>query len=71
MKKKKQSAILLQMIVADLSPKNDLFSGHSLHSRCTDDVWQEASIRTTIRAENEVEAHKLANNYRVCKYELS
>uniref|UniRef100_A0A673J1H6 Low affinity vacuolar monovalent cation/H(+) antiporter-like n=1 Tax=Sinocyclocheilus rhinocerous TaxID=307959 RepID=A0A673J1H6_9TELE len=28
------------------------------------DVWQEASIRTTIRAENEVEAHKLANNYR-------
>lgn len=40
------------------------------HSRCTDDVWQEASIRTTIRAENEVEAHKLANNYRVCKYEL-
>uniref|UniRef100_A0A671QZF9 Low affinity vacuolar monovalent cation/H(+) antiporter-like n=1 Tax=Sinocyclocheilus anshuiensis TaxID=1608454 RepID=A0A671QZF9_9TELE len=37
---------------------------HSLHSRCTDDVWQEASIRTTIRAENEVEAHKLANNYR-------
>lgn len=38
-------------------------------SRCTDDVWQEASIRTTIRAENEVEANKLANNYRVCKYE--
>uniref|UniRef100_A0A672SY01 Low affinity vacuolar monovalent cation/H(+) antiporter-like n=1 Tax=Sinocyclocheilus grahami TaxID=75366 RepID=A0A672SY01_SINGR len=37
---------------------------HSLHSRCTDDVWQEASIRTTIRADNEVEAHKLANNYR-------
>uniref|UniRef100_A0A9J8BUY5 Cation/H+ exchanger protein 1 n=1 Tax=Cyprinus carpio carpio TaxID=630221 RepID=A0A9J8BUY5_CYPCA len=34
------------------------------HSRCTDDVWQEASIRTTLRAENEVEAHKLANNYR-------
>ncbi|KAI7791622.1 cation/H+ exchanger protein 1 [Triplophysa rosa] len=37
---------------------------HSLHSRCMDDVWQETSIRTTIRAENEVEAHKLANNYR-------
>uniref|UniRef100_A0A673JRX0 Low affinity vacuolar monovalent cation/H(+) antiporter-like n=1 Tax=Sinocyclocheilus rhinocerous TaxID=307959 RepID=A0A673JRX0_9TELE len=34
------------------------------HSRCTDDVWQEASIRTTIRAENEFEAHKLANNYK-------
>ncbi|XP_065145763.1 cation/H+ exchanger protein 1 [Paramisgurnus dabryanus] len=34
------------------------------HSRCPDDVWQEASIRTTIRAENEVEAHKLANNYK-------
>lgn len=51
--------------------KNDHFSGHSLHSRCTDDVWQEASVRTTIRAENEVEAHKLANNYKVCKYERS
>ncbi|XP_016126346.1 low affinity vacuolar monovalent cation/H(+) antiporter-like isoform X1 [Sinocyclocheilus grahami] len=37
---------------------------HSLHSRCTDDVWQEASIRTTVRAENEFEAHKLANNYK-------
>uniref|UniRef100_A0A672L9F8 Low affinity vacuolar monovalent cation/H(+) antiporter-like n=1 Tax=Sinocyclocheilus grahami TaxID=75366 RepID=A0A672L9F8_SINGR len=41
-----------------------LSSGHSLHSRCTDDVWQEASIRTTVRAENEFEAHKLANNYK-------
>ncbi|XP_030642822.1 cation/H+ exchanger protein 1 [Chanos chanos] len=37
---------------------------HSIHSRCTDDGWQEGSCRTTIRAENEVEAHKLANNYR-------
>uniref|UniRef100_A0A672L9I8 Low affinity vacuolar monovalent cation/H(+) antiporter-like n=1 Tax=Sinocyclocheilus grahami TaxID=75366 RepID=A0A672L9I8_SINGR len=57
-------------IIADFSPKNDhlfsflLSSGHSLHSRCTDDVWQEASIRTTVRAENEFEAHKLANNYK-------
>uniref|UniRef100_A0A672L487 Low affinity vacuolar monovalent cation/H(+) antiporter-like n=1 Tax=Sinocyclocheilus grahami TaxID=75366 RepID=A0A672L487_SINGR len=54
----------------NFSPKNDhlfsflLSSGHSLHSRCTDDVWQEASIRTTVRAENEFEAHKLANNYK-------
>ncbi|XP_066523947.1 cation/H+ exchanger protein 1 isoform X2 [Hoplias malabaricus] len=38
--------------------------GHSIHSWCTDDAWQEASCRTTIHAENEVEAHKLANNYK-------
>ncbi|XP_060759700.1 cation/H+ exchanger protein 1 [Neoarius graeffei] len=35
----------------------------SLHSRGTEDPWQEASLRTTIHAENEVEAHKLVNNY--------
>ncbi|XP_017349763.1 cation/H+ exchanger protein 1 isoform X2 [Ictalurus punctatus] len=35
----------------------------SVHSRGTEDAWQEASLRTTIRAENEVEAHKLVNNY--------
>ncbi|KAG5267368.1 hypothetical protein AALO_G00220950 [Alosa alosa] len=33
-------------------------------SRCIDDCFQEGSGRTTIRAENEVEAHKEANNYR-------
>ncbi|KAL2102647.1 hypothetical protein ACEWY4_001815 [Coilia grayii] len=38
--------------------------GCSLHSRCLDDGWQEGSHRTTIHAENEVEANKEANNYR-------
>ncbi|XP_076861451.1 cation/H+ exchanger protein 1 [Brachyhypopomus gauderio] len=33
------------------------------HLVCTDDAWQELSCKTTIHAENEVEAHKLANNY--------
>ncbi|XP_062374671.1 cation/H+ exchanger protein 1 [Sardina pilchardus] len=33
-------------------------------SRCIDDCCQEGSCRTTIRAENEVEAHREANNYR-------
>ncbi|NP_001020678.2 cation/H+ exchanger protein 1 [Danio rerio] len=37
---------------------------HSMHARCPEDIWQEASIRTSIRAENEVEAHKVANNYK-------
>lgn len=40
-------------------------SGLSEQSRGTEDPWQEASLRTTIRAENEVEAHKLVNNYMV------
>ncbi|XP_026877429.2 cation/H+ exchanger protein 1 [Electrophorus electricus] len=33
------------------------------HLPCSEDVWQEVSCRTSIHAENEVEAHKLANNY--------
>ncbi|KAG7455833.1 hypothetical protein MATL_G00245330 [Megalops atlanticus] len=40
---------------------------HSFPSKCgpaSDDVWEEGTSKTTIRAENEVEAHKLANNYR-------
>uniref|UniRef100_A0A3B4DKQ5 Cation/H+ exchanger protein 1 n=2 Tax=Pygocentrus nattereri TaxID=42514 RepID=A0A3B4DKQ5_PYGNA len=36
----------------------------AVHSCCAEDAWQEASCRTTIHAENEVEAHKLANNYK-------
>ncbi|KAG9280193.1 putative cation exchanger [Astyanax mexicanus] len=36
----------------------------SVPSWCAEDAWQEASCRTTIHAENEVEAHKLANNYK-------
>lgn len=42
-------------------------SGLSDQSRGTEDAWQEASLRTTVRAENEVEAHKLVNNYMVNK----
>ncbi|XP_019898254.1 cation/H+ exchanger protein 1 isoform X2 [Esox lucius] len=39
--------------------------GGTGHQHCGEDAWQEdTSMRTTIRVENEVEAHKLANNYR-------
>ncbi|KAJ8269746.1 hypothetical protein COCON_G00123530 [Conger conger] len=41
---------------------------HSLPSKGgvpgAEDVWEEATCKTTIRAENEVEAHKVANNYK-------
>ncbi|KAI1883455.1 hypothetical protein AGOR_G00231620 [Albula goreensis] len=40
---------------------------HSFPSKCeagTDDVWEEGTCKTTIRVENEVEAHKVANNYK-------
>ena len=32
-----------------------------------DDEWVEVPCKTTISAENEVEAQKLANNYKVIK----
>ncbi|CAB1313713.1 unnamed protein product [Coregonus sp. 'balchen'] len=35
-----------------------------LSAHASDDVWEDATNKTTIRAENEVEANKLANNYR-------
>lgn len=56
---------LCQLRVSIMDCKCLLFSGCTLHSRCIDDGCQEGSGRTTIRAENEVEAHKEANNYRV------
>ncbi|XP_023651324.1 cation/H+ exchanger protein 1 isoform X1 [Paramormyrops kingsleyae] len=40
---------------------------YSSPSRCahtSNDLWEECTCKTTIRAENEVEAHKLVNNYR-------
>lgn len=41
-------------------------SGGSTPCHYGEEVWQDgSSLRTTIRAENEVEANKLANNYRV------
>lgn len=40
-------------------------TGQSLHA--FDDAWEEGRYKTTISAENEVEAQKLANNYRVTK----
>lgn len=41
--------------------------GHSFPSKGvpgSEDVWEEAACKTTIRAENEVEAQKVANNYK-------
>ncbi|XP_071005191.1 uncharacterized protein [Oncorhynchus clarkii lewisi] len=35
-----------------------------LSAHASEDVWEDATNKTTIRAENEVEANKLANNYR-------
>lgn len=40
-----------------------LFAGHSTHT--PDELWEEVTCKTTISAENEVEAQKLANNYKV------
>lgn len=37
----------------------------STPSRCGDEGWHEGTTKTTIRAENEVEAHREANNYKV------
>lgn len=36
-----------------------------------DDAWEEGHHKTTISAENEVEAQKLANNYKVIKPAIS
>ncbi|KAL6116797.1 uncharacterized protein ACO6RY_14741 [Pungitius sinensis] len=36
----------------------------SVSSRCEEEVWHEGTIKTTIRADNEVEAHREANNYK-------
>uniref|UniRef100_W5K3E4 Cation/H+ exchanger protein 2 n=1 Tax=Astyanax mexicanus TaxID=7994 RepID=W5K3E4_ASTMX len=39
-----------------------LFLGHSMHS--ADEPWEDVLCKTTLSAENEVEAQKLANNYK-------
>lgn len=44
--------------------------GHGTSARSTpslyaEEGWEEGASKTTIRAENEVEAHREANNYRV------
>ncbi|XP_077354817.1 cation/H+ exchanger protein 1 isoform X2 [Festucalex cinctus] len=39
-------------------------SAHSMPLRCGEEDWHENTTKTTIRAENEVEAHREANNYR-------
>ncbi|CAF97227.1 unnamed protein product [Tetraodon nigroviridis] len=36
----------------------------STSTRCGDEGWHEATTKTTIRADNEVEAHREANNYK-------
>lgn len=49
------------MIIFHLS---SLFVGHS--TQTANEIWAEVSCsKTTISAENEVEAQKLANNYKV------
>ena len=40
-------------------------SGRSTPSQYGEDAWHDTTVRTTIRADNEVEAHKEANNYKV------
>lgn len=40
-------------------------SVHSTPTRCGEEGWHEATTKTTIRADNEVEAHREANNYKV------
>lgn len=37
----------------------------STPTRFGDEGWHEGTTKTTIRAENEVEAHREANNYKV------
>ncbi|XP_077401391.1 cation/H+ exchanger protein 1 [Vanacampus margaritifer] len=39
-------------------------SVHSVPLRCGEEDWHENTSKTTIRAENEVEAHREANNYK-------
>ncbi|KAG7279651.1 hypothetical protein CRUP_019388 [Coryphaenoides rupestris] len=39
-------------------------SGRSTATRCSEDIWPDGTARTTIRAENELEANRLANNYK-------
>ncbi|XP_062339500.1 cation/H+ exchanger protein 1 isoform X1 [Osmerus eperlanus] len=39
-------------------------SGRSTPSQYGEDAWLDTTVRTTIRADNEVEAHKEANNYK-------
>ncbi|XP_061662771.1 cation/H+ exchanger protein 1 isoform X2 [Syngnathoides biaculeatus] len=39
-------------------------SARSTSSRYAEDGWRESTSKTTIRAENEVEAHREANNYK-------
>lgn len=40
-------------------------SGWSTSSRCGEDCWHEGTTKTTVRVDNEVEAHREANNYKV------
>lgn len=40
-------------------------SGWSVPPQYEEDGWHEGAAKTTIRAENEVEAQRVANNYKV------
>uniref|UniRef100_A0A6Q2YAU2 Cation/H+ exchanger protein 1 n=1 Tax=Esox lucius TaxID=8010 RepID=A0A6Q2YAU2_ESOLU len=66
---KPMSCIRLCVVVLEIFSRPHAMSfvptGGTGHQHCGEDAWQEdTSMRTTIRVENEVEAHKLANNYR-------
>ncbi|TNN65185.1 putative cation exchanger [Liparis tanakae] len=45
-------------------PGGGLGASQSTHSCYGEDAWHEGTTKTTIRAENEVEAHREANNYK-------
>ncbi|KAJ8382876.1 hypothetical protein SKAU_G00036540 [Synaphobranchus kaupii] len=50
-----------------LTPRYTGQRRHSFPTKCvpaSDEVWEEGTCKTTIRAENEVEANKVANNYK-------
>lgn len=40
-------------------------SAWSMSSRYGEDGWHEGTTKTTVRVDNEVEAHREANNYKV------
>ncbi|KAJ8416411.1 hypothetical protein AAFF_G00356990 [Aldrovandia affinis] len=50
-----------------LTPRYSGPRRHSFPSKCTpvgDELWEEGTSKTTLRAENEVEANKVSNNYK-------
>lgn len=44
--------------------------GWSIPTQYGEEGWHEGAAKTTIRAENEVEAQRVANNYKVGRFNL-